>query len=192
MERRTFLATTIAGGAVATAGCSSLVGGSTLDAAAPVREGDRTTKFIEFTKDGERRAGLTLSQGVPLQSPTEPFGFGFVLNHTANGYDDSVAERYQVDVRAPPAGGVLFNPGSLTDWPVTMERLGDGWTRISADLGGERGDSNVDLPMRIDPFHEPVDAVEFRIDIELSAGGLLAGTSHIDHETTFDPVVESS
>lgn len=189
MRRRAFLGAG-AVGVAGIAGVGVLGGPVDLEADEPVLTDDGTTKVIEYHHDGDYRASLALDQAAPQATPTDAFDLRYRVHHFPAGHEDSVAQWYRVDVRAPPSGGVLFNPGSLTDWPVSMERLGDGWTRISAELGPERGDANVDLPLRIDPMGDPLEAVTVRTEMEIADGGVLGGTYRIEDRVRFEPVVE--
>lgn len=194
MDRRTFLATGLAGAGLATAGCSSILGETvTLTDPETGIQDDGQEKYLTYRHDGDRIVTLGFDQREVQASPTDRFGFRISVPHS----DDTKIESFRLDLRAPrssidpPAKIYLGSPaGGL--WPdLTFTQVENRWTRIALDDTGELGEGTVTLETIVDPFSAPTEEVAIRADLSLSSSASNR-TYEVDARTGFEPVVEGA
>ncbi|MFC7133390.1 MULTISPECIES: hypothetical protein [Salinibaculum] len=193
MDRRTFLATGLAGAGLATAGCSGLLGSTvplTVEETEPEDEGRE--KYLICRHDGQRILAVGFDQRSLQRSPTDDFGF-----RITNSHDDTKIESFTVDLRAPrtsvdPPANIYLKAPSGGLWPdLTYEEVEDLWTRIELDDTGELGEGTLNLETLVDPNATPVTEVGIRVEMELSSTE--SGRRYtLDTVTEFEPVVERS
>lgn len=191
MDRRTFLASGVAGAALATAGCSSRLGRTVnlTDPTVGTQDGGRE-KYLVYRHDGERIVTAGFDQRTVPASLTGQFGFRITVPHS----DDTAIESFRFDLRAPqssvapPADVYLESPaGGL--WPdVTFEEVENRWTRIALEDTGKLGKGTMNLMTIVAPNSVPAREVGIRVGLELSAAS--GGTYRVDTSTEFQPITE--
>lgn len=199
MERRTFLATAIAGGTTAVAGCGNVIGDPVaLRPTETQLDDDGEEMHHRYEVDGRRRAVITLQQRGRRSAPDERFGLSVHVSHHVDGegneYEDSTIERFHFDLRAPaasvdPPAEIYLKPIGSAGWPVQVETVDDRWTRLSAEDASEFGSGTITLSTIVDPF-DAVDEIGFRAGVVLSNGGLTGESYRLEANTSFEPVVE--
>lgn len=191
MDRRTFLATSTAGLALASAGCSGLLGSTvTLKGPETETQDDGREKYHSYRHDGERVVTVGFDQRTVPETLSDRFGFRITASHS----DDTTIDSFQFDLRAPrtsidpPAEFYLGAPaGGL--WPdITLEEIDDGFTRIALEDTGELGDGTLGLDTIVDPGSVPAESIAVRVEMTLSSSGFTGRTYRISPQTEFAPV----
>ncbi|PSQ06441.1 hypothetical protein BRC92_00750 [Halobacteriales archaeon QS_4_69_31] len=196
MDRRRFLATSVAGLGATAAGCVAVGGTKTLGSPGEEIDDDGAEKHLTFV-DGDREvAVVSLDQMDEQASPTDSFRFRIHVEHgTAEDERASTVERFRFDLRAPPASVAppaevyLQAPGGGL-WPdFTFEEVENFWTRIEAGGTDEVGSGALTLAFIVDPLGIEPDELGVRASVGLSVAGPTTPDYRLETETRFEPVV---
>jgi len=199
MNRRTFLATALAGGGAATAGCAGALGGTTtLSRPTEEVDDDGMEQYLRFEHAGERLAVVGLQQMAPQSSPTDSFRLRIHVEHRSGLADRgrrTTIDRFRFDLRAPPtsvqppAEVYLQSPSGGLCPDFTFEQVENLWTRIAADGTSEVGRGTLTLSTIVDPLGLPADEIGVGMEIELSEPGVTGRAYVATAQTRFEPVV---
>lgn len=196
MDRRQFLTASVVGLGTVSAGCATVGGRRTLDAASEEIDDRGMEKHLRFEDGDTEVAVLSLDQMTEQESPTDSFRFRIHVQHgTGEDERSSTVEGFRFDLRAPPASVnppaniYLQAPGGGL-WPdFTFEEVDDLWTRIEAEDTDEVGVGTMTLSMIVDPLGVPADEVGVKARIDLSEGGTTGTDYRLETDTRFGPVV---